>query len=490
MAAKRCILVLLMVGFFALTVVENAWAIPPFARKYQTSCATCHEAFPRVNAVGEAFRLNGYKFREDDAYIKEEPVEMGDQAYKRVWPDAIWPSDIPGLPPITLILDSQFQYDAGGSKDAKTQFVFPKDAKLLAAGALGDSASMFVELHFSRAAQEHGIALGDQGHGGGHDEESGTTTEVEGWLQFEDIIGPENAANVRVGTVGMQEMGLFTARNHNRLTANPYLYTMWQMYVPGHHAEDEPALIAAVGDEGEMHVRNEFTLHDQPGVELNGFGRRWRYAVGITNGNGESAEDNNSAKDYYFQLAYKLGGIGFDGSGGSEGEELQSAESWRDDSVILSLFGYNGTSEIKWEGEDDEWEGDDDFWRLGIGAQRKIKDVTLNAGYVVGRNNRPFGALTDESVDSESWFVEAQYFLYPWLIPNVRYETVSLDLPSGVEGIDDNADNIRRVVPSVTILLRANVKLIVEGRFYTNDDRFETGDRTGNQVVVSLSAAF
>jgi hypothetical protein len=37
--------------------------IPAFARKYRTSCATCHAPIPRLNAVGEAFAANGFEFK-------------------------------------------------------------------------------------------------------------------------------------------------------------------------------------------------------------------------------------------------------------------------------------------------------------------------------------------------------------------------------------------------------------------------------------------
>ena len=66
-----------------LILADEAGAMPVFARKYRTSCMTCHEAFPRRNAVGEAFRLNGFRFEDDEIYCKEPPVEMGDEAYKR-----------------------------------------------------------------------------------------------------------------------------------------------------------------------------------------------------------------------------------------------------------------------------------------------------------------------------------------------------------------------------------------------------------------------
>ena len=45
-----------------LAATESAaFAVPAFARKYQTSCQTCHIVFPKLNAFGEAFRLRGYR---------------------------------------------------------------------------------------------------------------------------------------------------------------------------------------------------------------------------------------------------------------------------------------------------------------------------------------------------------------------------------------------------------------------------------------------
>jgi hypothetical protein len=453
---------------------REAHAIPAFARKYQTSCATCHEAYPRLNGVGEAFRLNGYKFMDDELYIKDEPVEMADEAYKNVWPKAIWPSDIPGLPPISVVLESQLQFDIGGTEDSRTDFDFPNNATILGAGTFGDTVSFLVEISFSQGGGGH--------HGGGGDESEDTETDIEGWIQFEDILGPENLFNIRVGTVGMQEMGLFTHRNHNRLTDNPYLYASWSM------PEPHDSFFS-------FEETNEFLIMAQPGIEINGFGERWRYAVGVVNGNGDSGNDNNSEKDFFAQLAYKFGGLAFDGSGIGDSEgNLPSSEAWRDDSLTVSLFGYQGTALIETSTVGNSWRGDDDFWRAGAGLLWRFKDFQLGGGYVFGDNDRPYGVLTDKSVDSEAWFVEASYFIYPWLVPTFRYEGLRLDLPKNVRGIQSDQDR-ERIIFGAKALLRANVYLTLEGRFYTKDQRstraFPKGDTDDdNEVVSTLNFAF
>jgi hypothetical protein len=84
------ILLVLFLAFFSDNS-DNADAIPAFARKYKTSCVLCHAPFPRLTAMGEAFRLNGYKIPEgDEIYVKEEPVSLGAEAYKKVFPEDIW----------------------------------------------------------------------------------------------------------------------------------------------------------------------------------------------------------------------------------------------------------------------------------------------------------------------------------------------------------------------------------------------------------------
>ena len=70
-----------------------AEAIPAFARKYETSCSTCHLAIQQRNAFGEAFRKNGYKMPEgEDELVKREKVSLGAPAWKEEFPRSIWPS--------------------------------------------------------------------------------------------------------------------------------------------------------------------------------------------------------------------------------------------------------------------------------------------------------------------------------------------------------------------------------------------------------------
>src|ERR1700732_2795201 len=86
-----------------LATASTAHAVPSFARKYQTSCQTCHIVFPKLNAFGEAFRLRGYRMPgETEEMVKEPPVSLGAPAYKKLWPQAVWPGEISSVVPLAV----------------------------------------------------------------------------------------------------------------------------------------------------------------------------------------------------------------------------------------------------------------------------------------------------------------------------------------------------------------------------------------------------
>jgi hypothetical protein len=63
---------------FSLGLASKASAIPAFARKYGMACTACHEAWPKLNAQGWAFRDNGYQWMAG----KDNPISLN-PAY---WP--------------------------------------------------------------------------------------------------------------------------------------------------------------------------------------------------------------------------------------------------------------------------------------------------------------------------------------------------------------------------------------------------------------------
>src|SRR6266581_7506822 len=92
-----------------LASAPKSSAIPAFSRKYQTSCTTCHNNYPELNDFGEAFKKNGFKFpKDDETFVKQDPVLLGSKAQKEAFPEAVYPGQIPGTIPIAFRYEGNF----------------------------------------------------------------------------------------------------------------------------------------------------------------------------------------------------------------------------------------------------------------------------------------------------------------------------------------------------------------------------------------------
>ncbi len=95
--AKRVMLFFFGILIYIMSTTPPASAIPVFARKYGTSCSTCHNNFPELNDFGWAFYKNGFKFpKDDETFVKEPPVLLGAKSTKG---GLSWQRDFPGRNP-------------------------------------------------------------------------------------------------------------------------------------------------------------------------------------------------------------------------------------------------------------------------------------------------------------------------------------------------------------------------------------------------------
>jgi hypothetical protein len=69
---KKIILVIIILIFF-YSFLQDANAIPAFARKYNMSCNVCHAPFPKLKPYGEDFAANGFQLpdKEPARYFKK-----------------------------------------------------------------------------------------------------------------------------------------------------------------------------------------------------------------------------------------------------------------------------------------------------------------------------------------------------------------------------------------------------------------------------------
>lgn len=413
---KKSVLIIMAAAVFStIAVSRKANAVPPFARKYKTSCATCHVAFPKLNDFGEAVRLNGFRIPgADELYVKDEPVSLGAKAWKDLWPDAILPGDIPHLPPIGFL--AQFGLTQEDDDAIKGDVEVPRAFILLAAGTLGEDKSFFVH------------------------EGAGSRYYFQ-WNNFlGDTIGrvPDRALNLKIG---LFEPGVVAFSNARRLTIAPTLFSTMSYDLNNGNG-------------------NDFAFDRQIALEFNGIIKsRFGYAVGISQGNADSIE-NNTDKDVYARVSYKFWGMAPDGSGLDLEESLTQTDNWQDNSVTVGIFGYFGTNSP----DDAAVAGlnryDIEFMRVGFDARLNYKNLDILMGFQGGEDDNAGNDGADVGVNLV--FIETDYVIYPWLIGVVRYEDLNYRGPNSGQL---RADEIKRTTVGLTALIAANAKLVIEEQF-------------------------
>src|SRR5438046_1547291 len=136
---------ILVLAILILAISESALALPIFARRYETSCTTCHAVIPKLNPFGIAFRNNGYRIPlADEKLLKSQDVSLGAPAWKQLWPKAVWPEKIPSIPPIAF--RAAVDVNIRPTQPMHTNFDFPDFMSIYFAGPAGDTLSFFGSL--------------------------------------------------------------------------------------------------------------------------------------------------------------------------------------------------------------------------------------------------------------------------------------------------------------------------------------------------------
>ena len=425
---------------------KSADAVPAFARKYQTSCQTCHIVFPKLNAFGEAFRLRGYRLPgETEDLVKQPPVSLGAPAYKRLWPKAVWPGELPSYVPLAVnvkmaVAHASTLNDDGTVTSINNDFQFPQEVNLFGAGTLGDHVSFFSEATFAENPDGSVAVELEHGHMG-----------------FDSPFGPEDLFHFRIGKIapnvvdGFQEMWISTDSHIDSLFAYNPIGARGGIGLAADAAPEPISVPATIrGIEGYGMIKH-----------------RMLWVAGLANGVGPGSTDEtgrfdgNNAKDVYARFDYKIGGMGLDGY---TGQRQAPAENWRDNSLRVGVFTYRGDAgHIPFAAPDERVAmniEDRHFMRTGIYASLFLRDLNVFGTYLRGTDTLNLygmrsGALLDTiRPDYHASFAQADYVIYPWLQATYRYETVT---PG-----DREVTSLRTSVANVSALIRANVKAMVE----------------------------
>jgi hypothetical protein len=436
-------------GFFlygAVRPAPPAFAIPAFARKYRTSCSTCHNVFPELNDFGWAFYKNGFKFPKDDADFVQDPQQMlGAPAYKKIFPKAIYPGEIPGSLPIGFRYEGYTQYNAKQPLALgflpRVDLFSPNTFTILSAGSFGPNLSWWVDDDISVGGQNSAGSMGFA------------------YLKANDLgryLGlPKDTLNVRFGQF---ELDLPFSQAY---TINPTDYDIY----------DELAVAASPGT-----TNNPFCLCAmQRGVEFGGYPNdgNFNWSVAVTNGSNDSPPVNNG-KNVYVNV-FEQFNLDRDHTQRKEVQAAGATGPHDHTSLRLGAFYDYGQNALNTDptlptflpgfGAIDEpyyrlgsyfrfrYQGK--FELFGMGMYAHDADL-LPVTTLAGRNVLQHGP----SINYSGGFVQAEYWVYPWLIPMMRYDVVNapFDFSNGLS--TRFARN--RFSPGLQALVRPNIKVNFE----------------------------
>lgn len=434
------------------TGVREARAVPSFARKYQTSCLTCHTVYPVLNPFGEAFRRNGYRFPSqggsvDSDAVKSPMIALGQEEYKKTFPDSVWPAAIAESVPLSVMANGSVAVnfpDSDAHEAAGNTFGWNGivgEVHLFGAGAFSDTVTYFTQLTIPT------------------DEAVDVET---AYLLWNDIVGPRHLVNLWVGRLMNPQINSFGL--HSSYLGDTFM--------------------PAVSVVGLYNPSGSFTLGQghNDGAELNGIvGHRFGWSLGWVASSSASGLSMPNAEDVYAHIGVKSGGVALDGEGKYGPNVPDPDKPWAERSITLDAFAYhgmnvldNGTGAVAGITPATPFPQRDRFDAVGATVHAQLDSAILTYGGQLERHLRPYpgsAATANPSGDpipgapdytSGRAFVtygELDYVLFPWFVPAVRAEYTRTTVESS------NPASLLRVMPGVAMLVRPNIKVVVTGDF-------------------------
>ncbi|MGB8456614.1 MAG: hypothetical protein WCE50_02775 [Candidatus Acidiferrum sp.] len=457
-----------------------SYAIPAFARKYQTSCTTCHNSFPELNDFGEAFKKNGFKFpKDDESFVKEPPVMLGARAQKEAFPNAVYPGEIPGTIPIGFRYSGFFNWNkkqppalqAAGFVP-QTDLFAPNTFTIISAGSMGSNLSFWIDDDISTGGSGAAGGLGD------------------GYLKYNDLGRffklPKDSLNVRFGQFEL-DLPFSQART---------------IYASGYDVFNEAAVGGAQGI-----TNNAFVLGTpQRGIEFGGYPNdgNFSWSVALVDGTNSAyglggTLTARNTKDVYVRISQR-----FNLERDAESRHAIRAAGPtgpRDHtSIRFGAFYYHGTNELNYGSATYSFLGtiQEPFYRAGGDIRFKYRNVELYGLGMVGHDDNHIvdtGAQTiapAHAVTFTGGFAGANWWIFPWMVGTMRYDFVNspTDFANGVSQYQTR----NRFSPGFQILARANIKILGEYQYHWGEPYIDTTGTTQffrpNTFVTGIDYVF
>jgi len=420
----------------------RTYGIPAFARKYQTSCSTCHSNYPELNDFGEAFKKNGFKFpKDDETFVKEPPVMLGAKAQREVFPKAIYPGEMPGSIPIG------FRYSGVATYNAKqplalgyvprTDLFTPGAFSIFAAGSFGQNISFWVDDDISAGGSGADGGLGD------------------GYLKVNDVGHymrlPKDALNVRFGQFEL-DLPFSQARTINLSDYDIY---------------DQASMAGSQGT-----TNNPFVFAaPQRGIEIGGYPNdgNFSWSVSVVNGGNDGPALRNS-KDVFVRVSQRFN-LERDPAARKEVQAAGPTGPRDHTSIRFGGFYYEGRNALNIDPNSPDFIPNigtihESFYRAGGDFRFKYRQFELYGLGMYGHDENMIPDVNTLTLSSgppvtfSGGFAQAQYWFYPWLIGIMRYDVVNSPTDF-LNGASQHASR-NRLGPGIQLLVRANLKLAFE----------------------------
>jgi hypothetical protein len=379
---------LLLCAGLGISSCSPAFAIPAFARKYGLPCSACHEAWPKLNNFGLAFRDNGYQLMNDrDAPIYQNPTyfpisfritpQWHRESTNRVAVDTVPGDATSGLSEAKVISSG---FDLSG-------------LDLWTAGTLANNISFLVLPSADATGAFHFEAA---------------------WIRFDNLF-KSRWLNLKMG-----KHELDTPISEKRFLALTNNGGFYQLY----HGAPVSSDINSFGGIGDNQLGAELLGHSQNSYT--------RYAVSVLSSNdGQPGLPTNRTYDVYgdFSQAFEVPHLGVQRVG---------------------AYGYSGKSPTYYLTSDGQaipgtGRGDRPFYRAGAYGIWYAGKFDFSTVYMHGKDNVLLGVGTPanaldtlpDGARAPIWnggFVEAHFTYSPQLVLVGRYEAIRVSqqpLPAG-----------------------------------------------------------
>lgn len=400
----------LLVFLAIVACARPAAAIPAFARRYETSCSTCHTQFPNLNQFGEAFRRNGYQFPSgaDAELMKQKPMTLVSEARRELFPHSDWPTDLARFPPLALRLDGYVPvYPDARTRPAGEQALsFDRmfgQATLLLGARAGDHVAVFGSI----------ALLSDA-----------VVQFQRGFIVFSDLVG-RGLLTVRVGQFEPQ---VFSFSSYRRIAGPEYLI-LKDALAPASFAL-EP-FVRGVNVSGIAGGRFGWDAAWAQGVEAAAYG-------------GETLRQ--APRDGYAHVFTRIGGMRLDGvdpEGAALTEPPVEAAS-----VDLGAFVYAGEHSVDTDDDPATPPEDDRVTKVGGDVLARLGDFSVLLASAYERHSFQTTPLQTRT----QGLGEITWRFFPWMAGVVRAEAQA-----------GSAGTVRRLVPMLSVHPRINLKLQAYG---------------------------